>query len=420
MRCVVFSIRAGGPCCSVRGHRDTSWNFWGAQQELTYVRLTFAFFLMMAITAAQPGPGRDSPVHPETRSRVTSKAASNIERYYFDERLAKQMADAIRSKHTSGGYDSAVTAMQLSTALETDMRAVSRDGHIRVFWSAAPLPGFNPDQPPPPPSEEQLRQARLLAQKTNGFVTDANWLPGNIGYLSLDAFGDPASMKEQLGYAMSMLRHTDALLIDMRTNKGGSPASVALLASYLFGEAPVHLNDIVSPRDNRVQEFWTTSELDGARYGLERPVYVLTAKETFSAPEELAYDLQVLKRAVVVGENTGGGANPASGVPIDEHFVMAIPRAQARNPHTGTNWEGVGVRPDVNVSAEAAKDAAYLLALLKVRELPDSPPFVRDQVNQAIEKLLSGLAPTTRKALVETGAVELQVIPSPDKELRRD
>jgi hypothetical protein len=117
----------------------------------------------------------------------------------------------------------------------------------------------------------------------------------------------------------------------------------------------------------------------------------------------------------VVGENTGGGANPASGVPIDDHFAMAIPRAQARNPHTGTNWEGVGVRPDVNVSAEAAKDAAYLLALLKVRELPDSPPFVRDQVNQAIERLLSGLAPATARALAETGAVGLEVIRSLDK-----
>lgn len=206
---------------------------------------------------------------------------------------------------------------------------------------------------------------------------------------------------------MNLLRYTDALLIDMRTNKGGSPASVALLASYLFSDAPVHLNDIVSPRENRVQEFWTSAEVDGARYGVDRPVYVLTSRETFSAPEELAYDLQVLKRAVVVGENTGGGANPAFGVPIDNHFAMAIPRAQARNPYTRTNWEGVGVRPDVNVSAAAAKDAAYLLALLKVRELPDSPPFVRDQVNEAIEKLLSGLAATTKESLVNAGAVEL-------------
>ena len=189
---------------------------------MTYVRLTFSLILAMAIATAQPGPSSDSPIDSETRSRVTAKAASNIERYYFDERLGKQMADAVRSKHTSGGYDSAVTALQLSRTIEADLRAVTRDGHIRVFWSAAPLPVLNPDQPLPAPSEEQLKQARVLAQKTNGFVTHATWLPGNIGYLSLDAFTDPASMKEQLGHAMNLLRHTDALLIDMRTNKGGS------------------------------------------------------------------------------------------------------------------------------------------------------------------------------------------------------
>ena len=369
------------------------------------MRLSFTLLAAIAILPAQPGPSTDLPIDAETRSRVVEKAASNIERYYFDERLARQMAEVVRARQASGGYNADVTAMQLSRSIEADMRGTSRDGHIRVFWSAAPLPMFNPDAPLPPPSEEQLRQARVLAQKTNGFITEATWLLGNIGYLSLDAFADPASMKQQLGHAMSLLSITDALLIDMRTNKGGSPAAVAVLASYLFGESPVHLNDIVSPRENRVEQFWTSSELEGVRYGPDKPIYILTSKQTFSAPEELSYDLQVLGRAVIVGENTGGGANPASAVPIDEHFAMAIPRAQARNPHTGSNWEGVGVRPDVSVSAEAAKDVAYLLALLKARELPDSPPFIRDQVNQAINRLLSRLQEITNNSPADTGAV---------------
>jgi retinol-binding protein 3 len=207
---------------------------------------------------------------------------------------------------------------------------------------------------------------------------------------------------------MSLLGHTDALLISMRANKGGSPAGVAPLASYLFAEAPVHLRDIVAPRENRVQEFWTTSQLEGTRYGPDRPVYVLTSKDTFSAPEELAYDLQALKRAVIVGENTGG-ANPASAVPIDEHFAMAIPRAQARNPYTGSNWEGVGVRPDIAVSAEAARDSAYLLALLTVWDLQHSPAFIRDQVNRAIDMLLSQLGAITTQSLVDAGAFNADV-----------
>jgi hypothetical protein len=52
---------------------------------------------------------------------------------------------------------------------------------------------FNPDAPLPPPTDEPLRQAQILDRKTNGFVTHAVWLPGNIWYLSLDAFADPGS-----------------------------------------------------------------------------------------------------------------------------------------------------------------------------------------------------------------------------------
>jgi C-terminal processing protease CtpA/Prc len=36
---------------------------------------------------------------------------------------------------------------------------------------------------------------------------------------------------------------------------------------------------------------------------IDRPIYALTSANTFSGGEELAYDLQALKRATIVGEN---------------------------------------------------------------------------------------------------------------------
>lgn len=42
---------------------------------------------------------------------------------------------------------------------------------------------------------------------------------------------------------MTLLASADALLIDVRRNRGGSPAAVALICSYLF-DGPTHLNDI--------------------------------------------------------------------------------------------------------------------------------------------------------------------------------
>jgi hypothetical protein len=96
-------------------------------------------------------------------------------------------------------------------------------------------------------------------------------------------------------------------------------------------------------------------------------VYVLTSHDTFSGSEELAYDLKTQKRATIVGEVTGGGANPRDVFPLPDSFSIFVPTGSAVNPITKTNWEGVGVQPDVVVPADKALDMAHYLALKKLR-----------------------------------------------------
>ena len=87
---------------------------------------------------------------------------------------------------------------------------------------------------------------------------------------------------------------------------------------------------------------------------------------TFSAAEEFAYDLQQLKRVLIVGERTGGGAHAGLFYPIKTHFIAFIPTFRAINPVSGTNWEGVGVQPDLPVAPEEALDVAYEKAMAQV------------------------------------------------------
>ena len=101
----------------------------------------------------------------------------------------------------------------------------------------------------------------------------------------------------------------------------------------------------------------------GLKYGGKKPVYVLTSSRTFSGGEEFAYDLKNLKRATLVGETTGGGAHPVRPFKVSPHFAIGVPFARAISPVTKTNWEGVGVAPDVSVSADGALDKAYKMAL---------------------------------------------------------
>ncbi|MFD0526358.1 S41 family peptidase [Kitasatospora arboriphila] len=85
---------------------------------------------------------------------------------------------------------------------------------------------------------------------------------------------------------------------------------------------------------------------------------MLTSAVTFSGGEELAYNLKVLERATLIGETTRGGAHPTSRIPVSPHVAVTVPTARSINPVTGTNWEGVGVLPDLALPADRALEAA--------------------------------------------------------------
>jgi C-terminal processing protease CtpA/Prc len=172
---------------------------------------------------------------------------------------------------------------------------------------------------------------------------------------------------------MTLLANTDALILDLRRNRGGSTYGMAYWCSHLFpdGES-VHLTDVYRRSTGETQQFWTVPYLTAARY-LDRPVYVLTGPVTFSGAEDLAYNLKVRGRAVLVGESTRGGAHPTGYYPLTEHISVTVPYARSINPVTGGDWEGTGITPDIAVPAEDALDVAYQHALKKLPPRPAAP-----------------------------------------------
>jgi C-terminal processing protease CtpA/Prc len=109
---------------------------------------------------------------------------------------------------------------------------------------------------------------------------------------------------------------------------------------------------------------WTLSYLPGPRL-TKQPVFVLTSQGTFSGAEEFAFDLKTQKRATIVGETIGDGAHPVSGHAVADYFMVGVPFAKSLDPVTKTNWEEIGVEPDVKVSAADALAAAEKLAMEK-------------------------------------------------------
>ena len=243
--------------------------------------------------------------------------------------------------------------------------------------------------PPPPPGGAQTledRQRTILGRQNFGFAR-VERLAGNIGYLDLRGFMPPAVAGETATAAMTFLASTDAVIVDLRQNGGGDPMMVAFLTSYLFGSQPVHLNDFYSRTSNETRQSWTLPYVPGRRL-TSKDVYILTSSRTFSGAEEFTYNLKHRKRAIVVGETTGGGAHTVGGRRINSRFMIAVPSGRPINPVTKTNWEGVGVEPDVKVSADKALQAAHLLALEKQQQaLPADAPSLKSEVTTTIESV---------------------------------
>jgi C-terminal processing protease CtpA/Prc len=196
----------------------------------------------------------------------------------------------------------------------------------------------------------------------------------------------PENAGPAIAAAMELVCGTHALIIDLRRNGGGSPQGVTYWCSYLLPEEPVHLNDIFHADTGETRQFWSLPYLPGNRF-LDRPVYVLTSSRTFSGGEDLCYTLQALGRAEVIGETTGGGAHPTRPFPISAAVHIAIPFARSINPVTGTNWQGTGVIPDIQVTADEAYGTAYAKALRHVTELRDVPPPIVDEARDTLATL---------------------------------
>jgi hypothetical protein len=303
------------------------------------------------------------------RARAVAGAAALLDTFYVFPDVARRMGDSLRARLARKEYDGYPNGVTFAMRLNDDLAEIAHDKHLRVNYSARPLP---PEEarpvgaPPPAPSpEDQAREREFLERINCGFVR-AEQLPGNVGYLKFNMFADTAMCAATASAAMTFLAGTRALIIDMRENGGGSPGMVAFVSSYLF-DRRTHLNDLWTRRTGKTEEFWTRDSIPGRRFGGEKPVYVLTSARTFSGAEEFTYNLKNLKRATIVGETTGGGAHPVAGHRIDEHFIIGVPFARAINPITHTNWEGVGVNPDIMVPANDALATAQKLLREKLR-----------------------------------------------------
>jgi len=283
------------------------------------------------------------PIDGARRRSLLDKIVHELDEDYVFPDVARRMIAALREHAAHGAYDKMTDGGVFADTLTQDLQHVSHDQHMRVIHRT-------PRGPRQQPSKPDVRDVSC------GFGASERF-KGNVARVIIQGFCDIDDVREGVADVMSKVADANALILDLRDNTGGDSHTVDLVASYLFDDKPVHLRDVIV-RDGTAGASWTNPSVKGKRFGGRKPIYVLINAHTSSGGESLAYDLQCLHRATLIGEKTAGAANITRPYKLDDWFVMMVPVARVINPLTKTNWEGVGVRPDVAISASAALDEA--------------------------------------------------------------
>lgn len=325
-------------------------------------------FLIATPSPAEPAAANAAP----PRAQVDA-VAQVIEANYYDAAKGKRVADDLRAQAGQGRYDAFTDPRDLANALTERLQPL--DGHFSVRWS---------DKAPPPPTRGPAKKGlriispdqERLSRRANYGIRRVEVWPGNVGYLDLREFAhiefgrsSPSPARQAIDAALHMLSGTDAIVIDLRYNGGGSPAMVGYLSSAFTPKGA----DIYNTFHSREG---TQSEAPDDTYPTPRldvPLYLLTSGRTASAGEAFAYTLKNAKRAVVVGDRSAGAANPGGLFPAGQGLEVFVSTGSPISPITHRNWEHEGVMPDVAVDPEQALSAARALAQEAVvkRGLPE-------------------------------------------------
>ncbi len=313
------------------------------------------FYRMAALAIFLGAPVLASPLDDGDRAEIVTNSARLLEERYVDAELGAELAEKLVAQ--SDAWDALDDPEGFAKAMTDWLRAASGDGHLGLTFSAEAISADAADD-----TFSAAEMERWYGAHLNHGVEKVERLDGNIMLLDLRVFAPADMAGDVIAAAMSLVAQGDALIIDLRNNGGGDGGTAALIAGYLLDESAMPLTGAYNrPRDEH-RASTSPAWVPGRKFGGSKPLYILTSRRTFSAAEALAYDLQALNRAVIVGEVTGGGAHPFEYRRVHAHFALDLPEGRSVNPITGSNWQGVGVQPDVSIAAEQALGRAAEMA----------------------------------------------------------
>ncbi len=338
-----------------------------------------------AILQAQEGT-----LSPDFRKSTIGELSARMNDFYVEPTLALKVSEHLKQQLEAGHFEDVTDAAGFAESLTKEIQSISKDKHL-LIRPVAQTPGVRSGSTEDFLARHRGRIARDR-EEAGGFK-EVRILDGNVGYLDIRSFPPLHVGRDYADSYMQLLSGSDAIIIDLRENGGGHPEMVQYLCSYFFGER-VHLNSLYWREGDRTQEFWSLEEVTGNKMP-DVPLFVLTSGKTFSGAEEFSYNMQTQKRATLIGQTTRGGANPGRIMRLNDKLEAIIPVGKAVNPITKTNWEGVGVVPDIETSVEDTLEKAHELAKVAAKKHGSDRKQRHEDLSAKLVDILDSYDPET-------------------------
>jgi len=341
----------------------------------------------------QSGPVEPKPIELNEVHKMVKDLADSIAVNYIIGEKAPMLKKNLLIELKEGNYDRFKEKNALADHLSEQLVIWSNDKHFRVMAAE--------------PAGERLMMPSSYDHiaKDNYAFKKMEHLNGNIAYIKFNRFIPPSYSGSLITSAMLFAANSDAVIIDLSNNIGGSPDTVDMLAGFFMKE-PTLLTINYTRATNKKEETWSTetdirinsSNPDNfivPTSTLERlkniPLYILTGDHTFSAAEMFSFSLQGHKRAKIVGKNTYGGGHGIRPFEMAQGFTAFIPFTRFYHPVTNESWEVVGVKPDIPCAASDAKRVAQISILKELQKKPNHdskiPVYLKELEAQSLNKM---------------------------------
>jgi len=170
----------------------------------------------------------------------------------------------------------------------------------------------------------------------------------SIGYIYYGSFSNFVQSAD-IDFVVGSLWHTEGIILDMRSNGGGSVSNIYKIGSR-FADQKREIYKSALKNGPGHDDFTDPVVVELEPVGphqYPRKVILLTNRGCFSATSFFATAMKAFPNVIQVGDTTGGGLGSPAGFELPNGWGYRFSTSRTFTPD-GKNWEN-GVPPDVTI-----------------------------------------------------------------------